>query len=71
MKEKWKDFNAKAFTFEEFRDSIENECLHGEDPDQVAKASLDVYIHEGYVELTKVGNETWYIRTKKELPPKK
>jgi len=71
MKEKWLDFNTKAFTFAEFRNSIENECLHGEDPDKVAENCLDTYIKEGYVEETVVGDETWYIRTGKKLPPKK
>jgi len=71
MIEKWINFNTKTFTFEQFRDSIVNECLFGEDPDKVAKASLDIFIHEGYVQENKVGNETWYIRTGKKLPPKK
>jgi hypothetical protein len=71
MKDKWKGFDAKTFTFEEFRDSIENECLHGEDPDKVAKASLDVYIKEGFVEVTEVANQFFYIRTDKKLPPQK
>ncbi len=70
MKEKWENLNAKSFTFKEFRDSIENECLFGEDPDKVAKTSLKIYINEGYIEETKVGNQTWYIRTKKKIPPR-
>ena len=69
MKDKWKNFNGKAFTFQEFRDSIVNECLFGEDPDKVATASLEIFIHEGHVQETKVGQETWYIRTGKKLPP--
>ncbi len=69
MKDKWKNFNGRAFTFQEFRDSIVNECLFGEDPDKVATASLEIFIHEGYVQETKVGQETWYIRTGKKLPP--
>jgi len=69
MKDRWKDFDVKTFTFEEFRDSIVNECLHGEDPDKVAKASIDTYIKEGYLEVTQVGVEFWYMRTAKKLPP--
>lgn len=67
-----KPFNSRAFTFEEFRDEIiVPECMYGEDPDQVAKASITLYLHEGYIEQTMVGGKTWYVRTGKELPPVK
>ncbi len=70
MKEGWKKFHGRAFTFEEFRDEVvEQECIHGENPDQLAEASLELYIHQGYIEKTMVGEQTWYIRTGKQLPP--
>ncbi len=69
----WKEgFHSRAFTFDEFRDEIiVPECMYGEDPDQVAEASILLYIHEGYIEKTIIGEKTWYIRTGKELPPPK
>jgi len=72
MSHNWKKFSGRAFTFEEFRDEVvQQECIHGEDPNQVATASLALYIHQGYIEKTMVGQQTWYIRTGKQLPPPK
>jgi len=72
MRTNWKKFSGRAFTFEEFRDEVVlQECIHGEDPDQLAEASLGIYIQKGYLEKTKVGDQTWYIRTGKMLPPPK
>ena len=64
-------FKLRAFTFDEFRDEvIIPECMYGEDPDKVTEASITLYIHEGYIEKTQIGDKVWYIRTAKELPPK-
>lgn len=72
MSDNWKKFHGRAFSFEEFRDGVvEQECIHGEDPDQLAFASLELYIKQGYIEKTDVGDQTWYIRTGKKLPPPK
>ncbi len=70
----WKEaFNSRPFTFEEFRDQIiAPECIFGQDPDKVTEASITMYLQEGYIDETRVGDKIWYIRTGKKLPtPKK